>query len=226
MEEWVKMKDELDNLNKNSTKGKKTLESANTIQDIDSTNTREYLFNVVKDLYKFSKKVISSSKPRANEQDATNIEETIKKQLADVLPGHLKKALSEVPALQKKEETTIKEAAPTERHTVTFTKSIGEEEAPITSRDWSEVVCPDLKNSLRDVPVKNVSFTNGTATLDFTSKAHMQAAQKNLSAKYEVVTRSTDQKKLDPKLTIYDVDIAVTDEPKAEEKDRVKKGLS
>ena len=226
MEEWIKMKDELENLNKNSTKGRKTLESANTLQDIDSTNTREYLFNVVKDLYNFSKKVVNSSKPGANEQDATNIEETIKKQLADVLPGLLKTALSEVPALQKKEETTnIKEAAPTVRHTVTFTESVGKEETPITPRNWSEVVRPDLKNSLRDVPVKNVTFTNGTATLDFTSKAHMETAQKNLSAKYKVVTRSADQKKLDPKLTIYDVDITITDESKAEEKDRVKKEL-
>ena len=39
----------------------------------------------------------------------------------------------------------------------------------------------------------------------------MEEAQKTLAAKYEVSTKSQDQKKLDPKLTIFDIDTDVVD---------------
>ena len=217
MDKWNMMKEELELLNKNGLKGKNTIESAKVVTDTDTTNRREDLFTVIKDLYKFSRKALNLAKPSENacvQQDISNIEEVIKKQLADVLPGLLKTALSEVPALQKETSAKKATAAPPVRHTVTLTKvkeaDGGNSSSTISERQWSEVVRSDLKGSLKDVPVKNATFANGTATLDFTSKAHMETAQKTLSAKYEVSSKSEDQKKLDPKLTIYDVDTDVT----------------
>ena len=215
------MTDELEALNKTGFKGEKTIESVKVLTDLQTTNSsRKDMFNLIKELYKFSKKVLNLAKPSTN---VTNIEETIKKQLAEVLPGLLRSALSEVTTLQKKEEIIVKEAAPSARHTLTFTKPADTEDT--TPQQWSDVVRNDLQDSLRDVPLKNATFEEGKAILDFTSKAHMEAAQDNLSAKYTVVTKSEDRKKLNPKLMIYDVDIDVTDRPNAEERERVKKEL-
>jgi cob(I)alamin adenosyltransferase len=102
MEKWNKMKEELELINKKSFKGKSTIESATVLSDIDTTNKRDDMFTVIKELYNLSKKL---AKP--NKQDTSNIEEVIKKQLADVLPGLLKTALSSVPALQNKENTSV-----------------------------------------------------------------------------------------------------------------------
>ena len=213
MEKWNKMKEELELINKKSFKGKSTIESATVLSDIDTTNKRDDMFAVIKELYNLSKNVLKLAKP--SKQDTSNIEEVIKKQLADVLPGLLKTALSSVPALQNKEDTSVKEVtAPSERHTVTLTKKSDTEEnspSPITDREWTEVVRSDLKGSLKAVPVKKATFLNGAATLDFTSKVHMEEAQKTLSAKYEVSSKSEDRKKLDPKLTIFNIDPDVAD---------------
>ena len=150
MEKWNKMKEELELINKKSFKGKSMIESATVLSDIDTTNKRDDMFAVIKELYNFSKNALKLAKP--SEQETSTIEEVIKKQLADVLPGLLKTALSSVPALQNKEDTSVKEVtAPTERHTVTLTKKSDTEEnspSPITDREWTEVVRSDLKGSL------------------------------------------------------------------------------
>ena len=218
MDKWNKMKEDLDLLNKKSFKGKKTIESANVLSEIDSTNKREDMFNIIKELYMFSKKALNLAKPSdsASGQDVSNIEEVIKKQLAEVLPDLLKTALSNVPALQSKEDAAnVKEVtAPAVRHTVTVTNKSATEEggpSPISEKQWSEVVQADLKGSLKAVPVKKATFLNGAATLDFTSKTHMEEAKKALSTKYEVSSKSEDRKKLDPKLTIFDIDTDIVD---------------
>ena len=91
MDKWNKMKEELDLLNKKSFKGKNSIESANVLSEIDSTNKREDMFNVIKELYKFSKKALNLAKPSdsANRQDVSNIEEVIKKLEEAVKSGKL-----------------------------------------------------------------------------------------------------------------------------------------
>ena len=211
MEKWNEMKEELEKLNKKSFKGKSVIESANVLSEIDSTNRREDMFNVIKELYKFSKKALNLAKPldSAGGHEVSGIEEVIKKQLAEVQPDLLKTALSGIPALQCKEDPVKEVAAPAVRHTVTVTNKPDTD--TISDKQWSDVVRPDLKGSLKTVPVKKATFMNGAATLDFTSKAHMDQAKETLSTKYEVSSKSEDRKKLDPKLTIFDIDTYVAD---------------
>ena len=218
MERWNEMKEELEIINKKSFKGKSTLESAKVLSDIDNTNKRDDMFSVIKALYNFSKKALNLAKlpETTTGYDTSNLEDVIKKQLADVLPGLLKTALSNVPAIQNQAEPSVKEEKiPSVRHTLTVMKKPEAEEdhpPPITEREWCDVVRSDLKGSLRAVPVKKATLSDGAATLDFTSKVHLDEAQKKLSTKYKVSSKSEDQKKLDPKLTISNIDSDVADE--------------
>ncbi len=68
----------------------------------------------------------------------------------------------------------------------------------------------DLKGSLKSIPVQKASLLSGTATLRFASKDHLDKAEKLLTNKYKVSTKSEDRKKLEPKLTISDIDPDVT----------------
>ena len=80
----------------------------------------------------------------------------------------------------------------------------------ITESDWATVVSKDVKRELKAVPVQRASVNNGAATLNFTSKLHLDKAQKALSTKYAVSPLSEDRKKLDPKLTLSDINPDVT----------------
>ena len=57
-EELERMTEELETLNKKSFKGTCTIESATSVSDINTNNGREHLFNVTKELYGFSKKIL------------------------------------------------------------------------------------------------------------------------------------------------------------------------
>ena len=216
MDTWNKMNEELLRIMKTGIKGKKSFECANSLVDIDTSNKREDLFVLAKELYTFSKKALNIAKPieTPNGQDSpSNIEDIINRQLTKVLPGLLKTALSDVPSLKEKEESTTKTDAtpsPPVRHTVTLTKAKPTEaegsSTTITELQWTDVVRSDLKGSLKSIPVKKVNFINGAATLDFTSKAHMEEAEKTLSAKYAVSAKSQDQENPYHKLTIFEID--------------------
>lgn len=218
MERWNEMKEELEILNQKSLKGKSTLESAKVLSDIDNTNKKDDMFFVIKELYSFSKKALNLAKlsETASGHDTSNLEDVIKKQLADVLPGLLKTALSNVPAFQNQAELGVREdKTPAVRHTLTVKKKPGTDEdhsPPITEKDWCDVVRTDLKGSLRTVPVKRATLSDGAATLDFTSKVHLDEAQKTLAGKYTVSSKSEERKKLDPKLTISNIDPDVSSE--------------
>ena len=125
MERWNEMKEELEILNQKSLKGKSTLESAKVLSDIDNTNKKDDMFSVIKKLYNFSKKALNLAKlsETASGHDTSNLEDVMKKQLADVLPGLLKTALSNVPAFQNQAELGVKEdKTPSIRHTLTVKK--------------------------------------------------------------------------------------------------------
>ena len=154
MERWNKMKEELEILNLKSLKGKSTLESAKVLIDIDSTNKRDDMFSIIKKLYNFSKKALDLARlsETTSGHDTSNLEDVIKKQLADVLPGLLKTALSNVPAFKTQAELGVKEdKKPSVRHTLTVTKKpeINEDHPPpITEKDWCDAVRTDLSSQM------------------------------------------------------------------------------
>ena len=211
-----KMTDELEVINK-SLKGTKTIDSATAVKDIPTTNSKEDLFKVMKELYVFSKKALTlippETKMAVSGPDANTIENIIKKQLTDFLPGLLKSALQTLPDAHAQPGVAREEKPLPAKHTLTIERKVGDDEEevkPITESDWVTVVRSDVKRELKAVPVQRASVNNGAATLNFTSKTHLDEAQKVLAAKYKVSPMSADRKKLDPKLTISDINPDVT----------------
>ena len=209
------MTDELTVINK-SLKGTKTIESATAVKDIPTTNSKEDLFKVIKELYVFSKKALTLIQPETKMAvsglDATTIENIVKKQLTDVLPDLLKNALKTLPTVtaQPTDNAINAEKPLPMKHTLTIKRKPDEESEEITDSDWTTVVCRDVKDELKTVPVQRVSINNGAATLNFTSKDHLDKAQKALAPKYAVSPMSEGRKKLDPKLTLSDINPDVT----------------
>lgn len=210
------MTDELNVINK-SLKGMKTIESATAVKDIPTNNSKEDLFKVMKELYTFSKKALTFIQPETkmavSGPDANTIEAIVKKQLTDVLPELLKNALQTLPAIPTQHSDNVidkvEKSLPT-KHTLTIKRKAEEDSEEITESDWVTVVSKDVKRELKAVPVQRASVNNGTATLNFTSKAHLDKAQKALATKYSVSPSSEDRKKLDPKLTLSDINPDIT----------------
>jgi hypothetical protein len=206
------MTDELEQLNKKSLKGTCTIESAKAVTDITTNNSREHLFKVVKDLFAFSKKALTQAAKISDEktagQDNQNLEDILKR----VMPDLLKDTLSSLSQVQGHPEPAQEEKPLPDMHTLTVQKKPEEEEGevePITEDDW-KVVKRDLKGSLKYIPVQKASLSSGTATLRFPSKDDLAKAEQALTSKYKVVSKSEEQKKLDPKLTISNLDPEIT----------------
>ena len=210
------MTDELEALNKKSLKGTFTIESAKAVAEIPPNNTREHLFKVVKDLFAFSKKaldLVKTSNMKSTEQDNQTLENIIKKQLKDVLPDLLKDTLSSLPSVQMIPDAVREEKPLPDMHTLTVENKPEEEEGetkPISETDWATVVRRDIKGSLKSIPVQKASLSSGAATLRFSSKNDLDKAKDALTKKYKVSPKSEEQKKLDPKLTISDLDPEIT----------------
>ena len=86
----------------------------------------------------------------------------------------------------------------------------GEEQTVITDQEWTTVVKHDVKKTLKSVPVIKAQASNGTAKLHFKSKEDMKRAQEALKTKYTVTSKTQENKKLDPKLTISDLHSGIT----------------
>ena len=205
------MAEELEELNVKSLKGTFTIENAKSVSDIPGSNSREHLFKVIKDLFTFSKKALNLAKPDANlvGQDKETLENIIKKQLNDVLPGLLKESLATLPSIQPIVDDVREVEKPLPKmHTLTIVnKAEGDgEPTPISESEWTTVVKKDLKGSLKSIPVQKASLSSGTATLRFATKDHLDKAEQALTRKYTVSPESKEQKKLQPKLTISDLD--------------------
>ena len=216
------MTEDLDAINKKSLKGTCTIDSAKTVADIPTSNSREHLFKVVKELFAFSKKALNlvQSANKISGQDSQTLENIIKKQLTDVLPGLLKETLSTLPAVQVQPDPVQEEKPLPKMHTLTIEKKPEEEEgevSPISENEWVTVMRNDLKGSLKGLPVQKASLSSGTATLRFASKDHLDRAEQVLTPKYKVSPKSEDQKKLDPKLTISNLDPDITTKEKLQE---------
>ena len=209
-----KLNEELDVINK-SLKGKKSIESVSVLSDVPTNNSKDDLFSVVKELYKFAKKAlshISSDTIGSGVCDNRGLEDLIKKQLTEVLPGLLQSALQDLTPQQATSDTTTREDKPVTMHTLVIEKKTESEDDKITEDEWITVVKKDVKTKLKNVPVIKAASSNGAAKLHFKSKEHLDRAQEALEQEYKVTSKSEEKKKLNPKLTIADIDPDVTSE--------------
>jgi hypothetical protein len=71
LEEWKKMKDELDHINRKSlkTKDMKTIETAEKLEDLENTSSRALMFTAIKDLFAFSMRALNLCKTIADTKD-------------------------------------------------------------------------------------------------------------------------------------------------------------
>ena len=220
MEQWNKMKEELKRINDKGFRGKSTIESAKVLSDIDSNNKRDDMFTLIRDLYNIAKKSLDHAKPSETTNGhgiPNNLEDIIKNQLSEVLPDLLKTALSALPAMQGQAHAAEDKIPRTQDKVHTLTVEVKSEEkegvaVPMTESEWTTVVRKDLRGTLKAVPVQKASLSQsrGTATLKFSSKVHLDEAERVLQPKYKVSSKSEDRKKLDPKLTIPDIHPDVT----------------
>ena len=212
---------ELEMLNRRGNKGK-TIESSNTFQDLSPNTSREDLFKLVKELYCLSKKALEQAKKKSSPGTSTEIPNSdqfgqmIREQLSGILPDMLKDALAaNGNRAGCSKETSV--PAPTTVHTLELKKRVDEsvqddeELTMISDKDWTTVVKKDVKGALKKVPVmKTVTSSKATAKLHFESKDHLDLAERALQDKYHVTSRSEEKRKLNPKLTISDLDEDIT----------------
>jgi len=77
MDDLNKLKEELNLVNKNSFKGKKTINQANDLSEIDPRNGKKTIFKVCKELYIVATKAIDQAKTSLiplPEQDSQTLE--------------------------------------------------------------------------------------------------------------------------------------------------------
>ena len=209
-----KYNEELEVINKSLKGTRKTICETKVPADIPSVNRREELFVIIKELYTFAKKVLEVTPPvlacTTFTSDDKNLEDLIRKQLTDVLPGLLQNALQEQTPVEKVEK---KEAVrkPATQHTLLVEKISDNDEEKITDKEWVTVTRKDVKKKLKDVPVVKAAASNGTAKLLFDTKEDLDKATDALKGQYKVTSKSEEKKKLNPKLTVSDIHVDVVD---------------
>ena len=207
-----KLNEELEVIDK-SLKGRKTIDSVNVLSDLPTNNSKDDLINVIMELYKFAKRALSHVPSDCNGSgagDNSGLEDLIKKLLTEVLPGLLQSSLQDLTPQKVKPETTTSENKPETMHTLVIEKNTESEDDKMTENEWTTVVKNDVKTKLKNVPVIKAASSNGAAKLHFKSKEHLDRAQQALKEDYKVTSKSEERKKLNPKLTIADIDPDVT----------------
>ena len=175
-----KLSDELEVINK-SLKGKKTIDAVCALSDIPTSNSKEDLFKLIKELYKFSKKARSQLTPDTGMSDNSGIEDMIKKQLTEVLPGLLQSALKDLtPKHNQDKLDTRKDTPPMTLHTLVIEKKGEDDDDRITDDVWKDVVKNDVKTKLKNVPVIKSASSNGAAKLHFKSKQLTKSTKRAL----------------------------------------------
>lgn len=208
------LNEELQVINK-SMLGKVTIESAPLFSNLTQGNSREGLYTVIKTLYSFSKKLISQLDdlpPGKCESHITadEVNSLVKTQLTEVLPGLLKDVLENHSGFSSTNTTAkvVKDKEPNKIHTVVLEK---------LEDDWTTVVQKDVKQTLKSVPVlKARASDDGTAKLIFKSEADMSRAHEALKTKYTATKKTQEPKKLDPRLTILDLQPGISSKEELE----------
>ena len=95
-------------------------------------------------------------------------------------------------------------------HTLLVEKTTESGEEEIPENEWKTSIMKDVKTKLKHVPVLKAASSNGAAKLHFKTKEDLDKAQDALRVDYKVTSKSEDKKKLNPKLTIADIDPDVT----------------
>ena len=230
--QWEK---ELDTIH-NSIKGKTKIDAAATVSEIGSNNSKETLFKVAKELLALNKKILSSlheepiGTAQLPESSANFTPEVVKKLmeaqlttltkslpglLNEALPGLLDDALKRLstnggnpPEAEKVPEPTIEK--PVISHSILLgelrAEGSEEQEEEMSQGKWNTVVKGDVAKSLETVPVVRAQYKRGSARLDFKTEEDMKKAENALKDRYSITSRTKEQKKLDPKLTISDLD--------------------
>ena len=239
--QWEK---ELDTIN-SSIKGKTKIDAAATVTDIATNNSKETLFKVAKELYVLSKKILSSlhEEPIGTAQHpetaahltAEDVNKLMETKLTNFLPGLLNEALPGLlddalqrhstnggnpPEAVKAPEPTIEK--PVKSHSILLgelqVEGNEEQKEEMTHGKWTTVVKGDVAKSLETVPVVRAQYKDGSARLDFKTEEDMKKAENALKDRYSITSRTKEQKKLDPKLTISDLDAEISTKDILEEK--------
>ena len=239
--QWEK---ELDTIN-NSIKGKVKIDAAATVTDIATNNSKENLFKVAKELYLLNKKILSSlhEEPTGTAQapessdhlTAEDVNKLMETKLTNFFPGLLNEALPGLldealkrhstnggnpPEAVKAPEPTIEK--PVKSHSILLgeLQKEGSEEPKeeMSQGKWNTVVKGDVARSLETVPVVRAQYKGGSARLDFKSEEDMKKAENALKDRYSITSRTKEQKKLDPKLTISDLDAEISTKEILEQK--------
>ena len=241
--QWEK---ELDTIN-NSIKGKVKIDAAATAIDIATNNSKEILFKVAKELYLLNKKILSSlhEEPTGTAQapessdhlTAEDVNKLMETKLTNLLPGLLNEALPGLlddawqrhmhsanggnpPEAVKVPELTIEK--PVISHSILLgelrEEGNTEQGEEMSQGKWNAVVKGDVAKSLETVPVVRAQYKGGAARLDFKTEEDMKKAENALKDRYSITSRTKEQKKLDPKLTISDLDADITSRDILEQK--------
>ena len=222
-----KLEEELEVIN-NSLIGKKKIEDAKLLVDLQTTNSKEIMFKAIKELFKFSKKTlkvlgsISTGVPVSG-PTADDIKSMIKQEFTEILPGLLQEALNkhsntEKPLEDGDEPQGTSHTLILENLHSSVDEEEAKEEAKISEQEWTTMVSKDVKKTLKDVPVLKARSTNGAAKLHFKSKEDRDQATEALKTRYKVTPKTEEIKKLDPKVTIYDLGADITTKELLEEK--------
>ena len=224
-----KMEEELEAINNsldNSKAGVSTVSITSMIESgqtkLPNGNTAPFLFKIVKDLYKLTHRAISQIRSDEDSDKVSPTIDLVKAELAKLLPGLIKEGLAGAHQPQPG-NVTGKEisSTPSVRHTLDLEKIPeveGDTDLKITEDLWTTVVKKDVTMSLKSVPViRSSTSSGGTARLQFKSKEDLAQAEKALQTKYKVTSKSEETKKLDPKITIFDLDSDLLEKDKLEE---------
>ena len=214
MEMVKKLEDELKVMS-SIVKGRcKNLENVKVYEDVQGTSKPD-MFKMTMALYDFSKKLLVMLKGSNNDLSASDIPSLVRKELTDLLPGLLKEVLN----ANVVTETKTVEESPKESHTLTLEKiPDGEETEKLSEGEWTTVVRGDVTKALKNVPVLKAKKVEGAATFSFRTKEDMDSARDALSDKYKVTPKTQEWKKLDPKLTLTDLDPEISTKEDLEEK--------
>ena len=241
--QWDK---ELDTIN-SSIKGKVKFDAAATVTDIATNNSKEILFKVAKELYVLNKKILSSlheepigtaQPPETSDHGhltAEDVNKLMETQLTNFIPGFLNKALPGLlddalqrhstnggnpPEAVKAPELTIEK--PVKSHSILLgelrVEGNAEQKEEMSQGKWNTVVKGDVAKSLETGPVVRAQYKGGAARLDFKTEEDMKKAENALKDRYSITSRTKEQKKLDPKLTISDLDAEITTKAILEDK--------
>lgn len=209
-----KLVDELAKIN-DSLKGSYTIEDTAVITDIPGThNSRIHLYGIVKALYDLSKRMIGDMPSGGAKivSDEEKLEDIIRNQLKDVLPGILQTALKEQAPVENEEKLkTPPPPPPPVNHTLDIErvqKEGEEEEDEIDEAVWGKMLKKDVRSACKSVPVKKTAYDplTGTTRMHFTSMADRDKAQAALKSKYKTTPKSHEMKKFDPELVISGLD--------------------